>query len=143
MEFFHVLLREVRLSRGVGEAPSAPDSVHALHLGTTLTPIAQQSAFPTEARERQKIAEKAAKDAGIVKKPRNKKVVERHYDDCGESIASLGPESVMFEDSDDECPELVDDCSSDDEHGLSISTIYLQMCWFHDEPPKDARHLNV
>eukprot|EP00975_Prorocentrum_lima_P052011 10892374-Prorocentrum_lima.AAC.1 len=67
--------------------------------------IARQSAFPTEARERQKVAEKAAKAAGIQKKPR-KKIVERDYDDCGESVASLGPDTVLFEDSDDECPEL-------------------------------------
>eukprot|EP00974_Lingulodinium_polyedra_P114416 11078462-Lingulodinium_polyedra.AAC.1 len=46
------------------------------------------TAYPIEARERQKVAEKAAKLAGVERKTR-KKAVERHYDGCGESIAGL------------------------------------------------------
>eukprot|EP00974_Lingulodinium_polyedra_P002275 212100-Lingulodinium_polyedra.AAC.1 len=44
------------------------------------------TAYPTEARERQKVADKSAKLARVERKAR-KKAVERHYDDCGESIA--------------------------------------------------------
>ena len=46
-------------------------------------------AYPTEARERQKVALKAARDAGIeVRKQR--KFLEDHYDDCGEDLSGLG-----------------------------------------------------
>eukprot|EP00974_Lingulodinium_polyedra_P090815 8806996-Lingulodinium_polyedra.AAC.1 len=51
------------------------------------------TAYPTEARERQKVAEKAAKFAGVERKTHDK-AVERHYDDCGESIAGLGEEAT-------------------------------------------------
>ena len=46
--------------------------------------------YPTEARERQKAKEKRAKEAGKEVPVRKKhKVVEEHYDDCGDDISSL------------------------------------------------------
>eukprot|EP00974_Lingulodinium_polyedra_P014100 1364726-Lingulodinium_polyedra.AAC.1 len=59
------------------------------------------TAYPTEAREHQKVAEKAAKLAGIERKTRQK-AVERHYDDCGESISGFGEVAAYYEDSDGE-----------------------------------------
>ena len=46
-------------------------------------------AFPTAAKERQKIADKARKEAGIAKRTR-KFVIEEHYDDCGTDLSGLG-----------------------------------------------------
>eukprot|EP00974_Lingulodinium_polyedra_P090678 8793840-Lingulodinium_polyedra.AAC.1 len=68
---------------------------------------ANRIAYPTEARAIQEVAEKAANLAGVERKTR-KKAVERHYDDCGESIAGLGEEATYYEDSDGECPEFID-----------------------------------
>eukprot|EP00974_Lingulodinium_polyedra_P019987 1932445-Lingulodinium_polyedra.AAC.1 len=74
------------------------------------------TAYPTEARERQKVADKAAKFAGVGRKTR-KKAVERRYDDCGESTAGLGEEVTYYEESDGYCPELIDASSSDADIG--------------------------
>ncbi len=56
------------------------------HCGLT-GPDATTHSYPTDFRERRKIREKAAKEAGtpleVVKK---KKIVEDHYDDCGEDL---------------------------------------------------------
>ena len=46
-------------------------------------------AFPTAAKERQKIADKARREAGIAKRTR-KFVIEEHYDDCGTDLSGLG-----------------------------------------------------
>eukprot|EP00974_Lingulodinium_polyedra_P094218 9129466-Lingulodinium_polyedra.AAC.1 len=56
------------------------------------------TAYPTEARERQQVAENVANCAGVERKTR-KKAVERRYDECGESIAGLGEEATYYEDS--------------------------------------------
>ena len=49
-----------------------------------------QAAYPTDAKEREKARRKAQKDSGsehVVQ--RRKKIVEEHYDDCGDDMASL------------------------------------------------------
>eukprot|EP00974_Lingulodinium_polyedra_P014434 1398834-Lingulodinium_polyedra.AAC.1 len=60
--------------------------------------------FPIEVRLRRRYMEKAAMATGI--KKICKKAIGKHYCDCGESVASLGPEAVYFEDSYNKCPEL-------------------------------------
>ena len=61
-----------------------------------------QSAFPTDARERQKAREKDDKEKGIVRKINKlKKVVEDHYDDCGESVDCLLKELRALGDSEE------------------------------------------
>ena len=52
-----------------------------------------QHAYPTEGRERQKIADKARREAGI-EKNRKKFVIEEVYDDCGRDLSGLGPDAV-------------------------------------------------
>ena len=55
-----------------------------------------QLAYPTDAKEREKVRRKKQKDEGkehTVKK--KKKVVEEHYDDCGEDLASLHDTDVV------------------------------------------------
>eukprot|EP00974_Lingulodinium_polyedra_P008336 795239-Lingulodinium_polyedra.AAC.1 len=100
--FFRELFAEVELARPPWrrEAPLVPDSLrmHSFRMHPTAdlreTPESvgkantEHVAYPTEARERQQIAGKVAKAAGMERKTR-KKAVERHYDDCGESAAGL------------------------------------------------------
>eukprot|EP00974_Lingulodinium_polyedra_P029306 2823431-Lingulodinium_polyedra.AAC.1 len=64
-----------------------PDSI-GNSISVDSTGNIDSTAYPTEAHERQKVVEKVAKLAGDERKTR-KKVVERHYDDCGDSVAGL------------------------------------------------------
>ena len=51
--------------------------------------------YPTEERERQKIKQKAMKEAGL--EPRKKKFkVEDHHDDCGNDLSGLGTEIIQY-----------------------------------------------
>ena len=67
--------------------------------------IGNQTAYPTEGRERQKTRDKALKEAGnervVVKKKKN---VEDHHDDCGDDLSSIIPDinSLYIEESDDD-----------------------------------------
>ena len=54
-----------------------------------------QSAFPTEGRERQKIKEKARKEAGIAA-PKRKFDIEDHVDDCGTDLSGLGEDIALL-----------------------------------------------
>ena len=66
-----------------------PHTGNMTHCGL-IGPDATTHSYPTDSRERRKIREKAAKEAGtpleVVKK---KKFVENHFDDCGEDLSSL------------------------------------------------------
>ena len=47
-------------------------------------------AYPTDAKEREKVRRQAQKDEGNEHVVKKKKVhVEEHYDDCGEDLSSL------------------------------------------------------
>ncbi len=47
-------------------------------------------AYPTDSKERRKIREKAAKEAGTpLEVVKQKKHIENHFDDCGEDLSSL------------------------------------------------------
>ena len=74
-----------------------------------------QSCLPTASRERQKAKEKSDKEAGITKtKPKSKKVVEAHYDDCGDSLDGLN--LALFAGADQDIFEYeVDSEGSDDD----------------------------
>ena len=55
--------------------------------------LAKQIALPTDSRERQKIKEKADKEAGIEKvKKKKTKFIEDHHDDCGNDVSSIVPD---------------------------------------------------
>ncbi len=54
-----------------------------------------ESAFPTEGREGQKVAEKAHKAAGIAARTRPKPV-EEHFDDCGIDVSGLGTDLELL-----------------------------------------------
>ena len=78
-----------------GEAQWTPDSTQAALPTTTVPPtdqtLAQESCtYPTEAKEREKARKKRLKELGqdrpVVKR---KKILEDHYDDCGDDLASL------------------------------------------------------
>ena len=85
-------------------------------------------AYPTEAREQQKLAAAQAKASGIVVPTKKKKfVIEQHHDDCGESLAGLGIDEAYF------CESDSDNVLSDDEATSCITTpdvdfTYLS-CW--------------
>ena len=70
--------------------------------------------FPTEARERQKEAEKERKEKGIDIWKR-KKYVKPHYDDCGKSLDGSGPHADAY-------LELIDSDTSLDEPMGTLST---------------------
>ena len=56
-----------------------------------------KSAFPTEAGERQKLREKAAREAGVKLEVKKQcKHVGEHCDDCGDDISSLHQELGVY-----------------------------------------------
>jgi hypothetical protein len=58
-------------------------------LGKSL-PTEPQVAYPTDAKEREKARRQANKEAGVETVVRKrKKVMEDHYDDCGDDLSSL------------------------------------------------------
>ena len=63
---------------------------HQAQCSTTLS-----HAYPTDARERQKIKEKENKAKGI-EPVKQIKHVEEHYDDCGNDLSGLGPNAEIF-----------------------------------------------
>ena len=82
----------------------------------------QSSAFPTEARLKQKEKQKRDKEAGIKPKKRPK-VVEPGSDDCGEDLSGLGPDVAAY--GADAFPKNISE-----KQGLS-SQIYLQYFPLH------------
>ena len=55
----------------------------------------QTPTYPTEERERQKVKQKAMKEAGL--EPRKKKFkMEDHHDDCGNDLSGLGSEIIQY-----------------------------------------------
>ena len=79
------------LQDGSSEAQNGPESDgNHLLLADNHISDNKQFAFPTEARERQQVREKRAKETGVtlnIKK--RKKFVENHFDDCGDDISSI------------------------------------------------------
>ena len=74
----------------------------------TVEPPAPDDHFPTESKLMQRQRKQATKDAGhdvVVK--RKRKVVEQHFDDCGEDLSSLSfpAHSNLLEDSAESCSE--------------------------------------
>ena len=70
--------------RNTSQEPSQQHQVHSQY------PHVSVEAFPTDAKQREKERRKAQKERGkpheVVKK---KKIVEEHYDDCGDNLDSL------------------------------------------------------
>ena len=96
-----------------------------------------QHAFPTDSRERQKAKEKADKEAGIERVVKKKfKVVEDHFDDCGEDLNSIckdvdADENIpllVYSDSEDE-----DDYHRSDDICLNLE-LFLSYAAFSNEP---------
>ena len=57
---------------------------------TTPLPDESADAFPTSAKVREKERRAAAKEAGVDVTPKKKpKIIEDHYDDCGDCLESL------------------------------------------------------
>ena len=80
------------IHRQSGFLGSTPASNQIALLGSTPDKVKRSKpvlVFPTAAKERQKIADKARKEAGIAKRTR-KFVIEEHYDDCGTDLSGLG-----------------------------------------------------
>ena len=75
--------------RGNSAGLNSRDSAAHYGLGGSL-PTEAQASFPTDAKEREKAKRKADKEAGVDKQvQRRKKVMEDHYDDCGDDMSSL------------------------------------------------------
>ena len=55
-----------------------------------------QAAYPTDSKEKEKARRKAEKEAGIERPvQRRQKVMEDHYDDCGDDLSSLQIEEIV------------------------------------------------
>ena len=92
-------------SSSEGESQQTPDSaVNMPSLGEGGLTEAQ-AAYPTDAKEREKARRKAEKEAGVEKVvQKRKKIMEDHFDDCGEDLSSLhledeaeGPVNFCYE----------------------------------------------
>ena len=75
-----------------GSPPALPGAQHSPDSAVLEGPTSETKAFPTDSKERQNEARRAAKAAGkeIIRK-KIKKFVEDHCDDCGEDLTSLTP----------------------------------------------------
>jgi hypothetical protein len=59
-------------------------------------PTGTQIAYPTDAKEREKARRQADKEAGVERVvQKRKKVIEDHYDDCGDDLSSLHDAEVV------------------------------------------------
>ena len=79
-------------------------------------PHPEAVSYPTDAKEREKTRRKEEKAQGIEKKVvKRKKVMEEHYDDCGDDLSSLHlpeqPPDVALP-----CAYDTDDALSDEDH---------------------------
>ena len=92
--------------------------------------------YPTDAREKQKIAEKARKEAGIEKQTR-KKFVENHCDDCGTDLSGLGPDAAKPFDS-----YTIEHCGeSDDEPDEAVHMMFnLELFTLHGSEWNSSLH---
>ena len=91
----------------IGASDKQPTTTSTVTEDTTA--IEKVTAYPTDARERQKVVEKARKLAGIAPK-RKQQRVEDHHDDCGESLDGLGLTALTLDAYTDDS----DDYSTDD-----------------------------
>ena len=74
------------------------ESASSIHSADSPLQIEQSHAYPTSSKERRRKREKAAEAAGkpfVVRK--KTKVIEEHFDDCGEDVSQL-----LFDDENDE-----------------------------------------
>lgn len=107
------------------EAQCGPESDGTGTVVGTQADTVIKTAYPTEARERQKVKEKERKAKGIVATKR-KKYVEEWHDDCGEDVSSIATKQdlellyILPNDGEDSSSEP----SSEDEYP-SINLVHM------------------
>jgi hypothetical protein len=92
---------------------------------TTTAHTTTTNAFPTDAKEKAKAKKKQLKEKGItIEVKKRHKVVEEHYDDCGDDLSSLQEDTMHG---------LVRRCDFDSENELSDQDhedcLYLDIPW--------------
>ena len=128
----------------LGSTPASGENEDS-HLGSTPAPepiLDSSYAFPTDAKERQKVADKARKEAGIAKRTKKFKI-EEVYDDCGTDLSGLGMDAAALA---MEHLVITTEDLSDSEGDEPPITDGLELYWFQgssvpDRPQVQAPHM--
>ena len=79
-----------------------------------------QAAYPTDSKAREKAKKKADKEAGIERPVvKRKKIMEDHYDDCGDDMSSLHDDEATVGFASRQCYDF-DDVLSDEDHDYCL-----------------------
>ena len=90
----------------------------------------ETQAYPTDASERQRNAKNAAKAAGIEWKPvPRKKVVEEHYDDCGEDFSTIMADVYFADSSDDTQESSSEESVTEEANAPQCGIEQFAICW--------------
>ena len=100
-----------------------------------------EQAFPTEEREAAKERKKKDKEAGIERTVRKrKKIVEDHFDDCGEDLSSIVPDVDSY--YNDNGFDSSDESDRDNNDVCALHNLELVMFW-GDTPFKHRYNDNI